>query len=98
MVVPSWLFHEMTSRVPSVEPFDLIGHRASAGAARTSPTSETNTSFSEVGDGAVKAIVRPSCVKRDAAGDQVVGLADARDRAAGRIDPEQVRRGLLQPR
>src|SRR6185369_9913932 len=64
IVAPSVLFQEMTSRVPSRSVFDcaviVVKERGENLCA-----SETNTSFSEVGDAAVNANCRPSRVKEN---------------------------------
>src|SRR2546423_14250235 len=61
MVVPSWLFHEITSRVPRVKlfawSFRLVNFR---GAKRRVP--DTNTSFMLAGEPAAKAIASPFLV------------------------------------
>ena len=89
MVVPSWLVHEITSRVPSVHPFTwsviVVSWRGANGA-----TVEMNTSFKEVADGAVKASVLAVLREAGAAEHQRLGLTHAGERPGRRVDAKDV--------
>ena len=97
IAAPSLLFHEITSRVPTISSAACAVMLVRACGAKPS-MSETKSSGTVAGEPAVNATRRPSRSRLNAAAHQRVRRRHARDRAGRRIDAEQVAGGLLQRR
>ena len=91
--MPSLLFHDTTSRVPTISADNWLVIVVSLVAANA-VASATNTSPSDVGDAAVNATRAPSADSVNA-GHQAVRLADPPDLSCGGVDREEVTRGFL---